>query len=606
MPIAAFAEQSRPNILWISCEDISPHLRCYGYPEAITPNLDRLAAQGVRYTNASTVTGVCATCRASIITGMYPSTLGNQFMRCSVKLPDHVKLFPSYLKKAGYYCTNNSKTDYNVTGSHARCWHESGRKAHFRNRPTPETPFFAVFNFTNTHESRVFKYKRPKNLTDEEIHDPAKMKVPPYYPDTEIARKDWAHYYDNITSMDKLAGNLLQQLEDDNLADNTIVIYWSDHGAGLPRAKRWIYESGTHVPLIVRIPEAVRVNGQGQPNTVNEELVSLMDLGPTTLNLAGIDVPSHMHGQAFLGKERAKPREQLFKIRDRMDERYDTIRAVRGKRYKYIRNFQSFKPWFQTINYMEQEHTMKELRRLHAAGELHPEAAQFMADSKPLEELYDLQNDPHEVKNLIAEAATNNELNTALLSLRKQLWNWMLETRDTGLIPEAELATREETNGTRHAILQAAGAENLIQELIRVNELACRADDVGTLVKAYSHDDAAVRFWAITGLANAAASDAKSKATIETALEDQSASVRVAAARASWKIGKSDQAISVLDREVRSREEFLSLAAIHVIDEMGEDGRSLADAVTWVHENGKKYPQRVAKYLLDSHRFSRN
>ena len=593
----------RPNILWISCEDISPHLSCYGYPHATTPNLDNLASQGVRYTNAYTVTGVCATCRASIITGMYPSTLGNQFMRCSANLPRHVKLFPSYLKDAGYYCTNNSKTDYNVTGSHKRCWHESSGNAHFKNRPTPETPFFAVFNFTNTHESKVFRYKRPKNLSDDELHNPDEMKVPPYYPNTDVTRTDWAHYYDNITSMDKRAGDLLKELDEEGLTDNTIVFYWSDHGAGLPRAKRWIYESGTHVPLIVRIPEKYRVGRQGKPNTVSDEFISLMDLGPTVLNLAGVEVPDYMHGRAFLGENLTESRKYIFTIRDRMDERYDTIRAVRGRRYKYIRNFQSFKPWFQTINYMEQEHTMKELRRLHAAGELHAAAEQFMVDSKPLEELYDLKNDPHEINNLIEKTDSNPELKSALDELRGQQRNWMFSTRDTGLIPEAELALREKEVGTRFDILRRDGWDDLLRRLIETNELACRADDVPALVAAYEDEDAAVRFWAITGLANAKSSSAESSTTIEKALSDSSASVRVAAARAASRIGHKEDAIRVLDKEVREPQEFLSLAAIHVIDEMSTDAIPLSNAVRWVNENGMKYPKRVAQYLIDSGRF---
>jgi uncharacterized sulfatase len=591
----------RPNIVWLSCEDISPHLGCYGYPEATTPNLDRLAEQGVRYTRAFTVTGVCATNRASIITGMYSSTNGNQFMRCSVNLDRTVKLFPAYLREAGYYCTNNSKTDYNITGDHGRCWDESSRKAHFRNRPKKDQPFFAVFNFTNTHESKIFNYQRPKNLTDIEIHDPDKMTVPPYYPDTIVTRSDWAHYYDNITSMDKLAAEILQQLEDDGLADDTIVMYWSDHGVGLPRAKRWIYESGTHVPLIVRIPEKFRVDGQGEPGTVNDQLVSILDLTPTVLNLAGITVPDYMQANAFLGPHVGPPREYIYTIRDRMDERYDMIRAVRGKRYKYIRNYMPFNPWFQVINFMEQEHTMKELRRLYAKGELRPEAAQFMADRKPIEEFYDLANDPHEVNNLISEVHANPELKAELELLREKHLAWIFETLDTGLIPEADLASREAAAGSRYRILRQPGGPELLRRLIAINQIACEATDLPAMVRHYDDADAAVRFWAITGIGNSApVGDAGVIRAVKKALSDTSPSVQVAASRAAWRIGKTEWALPVLDKNVRSDQEFLSLAAIHVIDEMDKDGAPLMESVRWVEANGKPYPKRVVDYLLST------
>lgn len=591
----------RPNIVWISCEDISPHLGCYGYPQATTPNLDALAEQGVRYSRAFTVTGVCATNRASIITGMYASTNGNQFMRCTVDLDSSIRLFPTYLREAGYYCTNNSKTDYNVSGNHGRCWDESNSKAHFRNRRNKEQPFFSVFNFTNTHESKIFNYRRPKNLTDDEIHHPDKMQVPPYYPDTEITRTDWAHYYDNISSMDKLVAEILQQIEEDGLADDTIVMFWSDHGVGLPRAKRWIYESGTHVPLIVRIPEKHRVDGQGLPGTVNDQLVSILDLTPSVLNLAGIDIPDHMQGQAFLGPKAAPPREFIYTIRDRMDERYDMIRAVRGKRYKYIRNYMPYKPWFQILNYMEQEHTMKELRRLYAAGELHTEAAQFMADHKPIEEFYDLANDPYEINNLIKKVDDHPELAAELELLRRKHQDWIFETLDTGLIPEAELGVRETAAGSRYRILRQSNGPQLLERLLLVNRIACEANDVAAMLRHFEDPDAAVRFWAVTGLANAAPLGSPAAlATIKRGLVDVSPSVQVAAARAAWRIGRPELALPVLAENARSEQEFLSLAAMHVIDEMDNEAASLRDTVRWVKSNGKKYPVRVADYLLRS------
>jgi N-sulfoglucosamine sulfohydrolase len=403
--LTAHAQNSvrRPNILWISCEDTGPQIGCYGDKYSLTPNIDKLASEGVRYTHAHTVAGVCAPSRSGIITGMYPSSLGSQYMRCNIKLPDHVKCFPEYLRNAGYYCTNNVKTDYNFNVP-PLAWDETSRKAHWKNRPA-DKPFFAVFNFEVTHESRVrlrgAEYaKVTDRLSPSERRDPAKAVMPPYYPNTPEARKDWAQYYELITVMDKQAGDLLKEIEQAGLMEDTIVFFWGDHGVGLPRAKRWLYRSGTHVPLVIRIPEKYRAPGQGKSGTVDDQLVSFVDLAPTVLNLAGVSLPPHLQGRAFLGPNLSAPREYVYGSRDRMDETYDGQRMVGDRRYRYLRNFHPHLPYAQYLSYMEQGNIMKELRRLASEGRT-PEAARlFMADSKPVEELYDIQNDRYELRNL--------------------------------------------------------------------------------------------------------------------------------------------------------------------------------------------------------------
>ncbi len=391
LPLTALADE-RPNILWISCEDISPHLGCYGDPQATTPNLDQLAAQGVRFTQAHHVHGVCAPARTGIITGMYPTSLGCNHMRCKGLLPEHVKPFPHYLKEAGYYCTNNSKTDYNFEWQKSEVWNESSGKAHWRKRPDLDTPFFAVFNFTMCHESRIWPQNHAnviKDLPPEVLHDPAKMKLPSYYPDTPKVRASMARLYDVITAMDVAAGKVLQQLEEDGLAEDTIVIFWSDHGDGLPRAKRWIYDSGTHVPMLARIPEKFRTGDYGKPGSVDQRLVSMIDLGPTMLHLAGLQVPGHMHGQPFLGENQPAPRKYVHAARDRIDERYDMVRMVRDDRYRYMRTYMPWYPTLRLINYAENNAIRQEMRRLFAEGTLQPEAAQFLAPTRPYEQLYD-------------------------------------------------------------------------------------------------------------------------------------------------------------------------------------------------------------------------
>ena len=433
--------QRRPNILWISCEDISPDLGCYGDPYARTPHLDRLAAEGVRYTRAFTVAGVCAPSRSAIITGMYPTSIGTHHMRCRGVPPPYVKCFTEYLRAAGYYCLNNVKTDYNFP-TPLTAWDESSRRAHWRNCP-PDMPFFCVINFTITHESQIRLpdrafWRRTAALTPAERHDPLRALLPPYYPDTPRVRQDWARYYDLITALDKEVGRVLRELEEDGLADETVVFFWSDHGRGLPRAKRWIYDSGIHVPLIVRWP------GKINPGTVDDRLISLMDLGPTVLSIAGVPIPKHMQGKPFLGPAAEPPRRYVFAARDRMDESYDIIRAVRDKRFKYIRNYEPYRPYAQRIAYMELMPTMQEMRRLHAERKLHGAQRLFFRPTKPKEELYDTWNDPHEVHNLADDPAYRD----VLLRLRKVHEQWVRETGDLGLVPEGQLWERIKPAGT--------------------------------------------------------------------------------------------------------------------------------------------------------------
>jgi uncharacterized sulfatase len=443
----------RPNILWVTCEDISPDLGCYGDAYARTPNLDRLAREGVRFAHAFSIAGVCAPSRSALITGMYPTTIGTHHMRCKAVPPPYVRCFTEYLRAAGYYCTNNVKTDYNFDAP-VTAWDECSRKAHWRNR-APGQPFFAVFNFTVTHESQIRTTderfaQHTARLKPGQRHDPAQAVLPPYYPDTPVVRRDWARYYDLISAMDLQVADLLRQLEEDGLAGSTIVFFYSDHGRGLPRAKRWIYDSGLHVPLIIRWPDG------RDAGAVRDDLVSFVDFGPTVLSLAGVEIPSYIQGRAFLGEQAAEPRDYIFAARDRMDETYDIIRAVRDKRYKYLRNFKPGRPYAQYIDYMEQMPTMQELRRLNKAGKLVGPQRLFFRPEKPDEELYDLTVDPHEIDNL----ARCSEHRDVLKRMRSVLDEWMSETNDLGLISEEVLKERMRPGGewatTAEPVIEAA------------------------------------------------------------------------------------------------------------------------------------------------------
>jgi uncharacterized sulfatase len=449
------ADLPRPNILWISTHDISPDLGCYagvwpGAEYAHTPHLDQLAAAGARYDNAFAAAPVCAPSRSAILTGMYPTAIGTMHMRSRAVPPPEVSCFPEYLRAAGYYCTNNAFSDFQFEVP-VTVWDDHSPQAHWRNRSDPAQPFFAVFHGMITHESQIYAddalYQRNTlQLAPDQRHDPAAAPLPPYYPDTPVFRQAWARYSDNITAMDYWVGHLLQQLEDDGLADSTLVVFWSDHGLGMPRAKRWPYDSGLRVPLLARWP------GRITPGTVRSEPVALMDLAATTLEVAGLPVPAYMHAQPLFdasGQPAAQARQYIFGHRDRMDEQEDTIRTVRDARFRYIRNYHPDRPAMQHLEYADRLATWREFRRLCfeeatqlARGEtpslLTPAQRRVLATTRPEEELYEVRADPYEIHNLAGEARYAADLER----LRAALAQWQHSYGDLGLLPEAYLIER--------------------------------------------------------------------------------------------------------------------------------------------------------------------
>jgi len=590
---------ARPNFLWLSCEDISPHIGCFGDKFAITPNIDKLASEGVRYTNTFTTAGVCAPCRSGIITGMYQTTIGTHHMRCSAKLPSFVKAFSSYLRDAGYYCTNNSKTDYQ-TKDLKDVWDESSRKAHWKNGKAGQ-PFFAVFNFGGCHESGIAsesKYKSvTKNLKLSQRQNPKKLELPPYYPDTPIVREDWKRNYELITAMDAWAGEKIDEIKNAGLYEDTIIFCWSDHGVGLPRAKRWLYDSGTHIPLVVRIPRKLQTGRQGKPDTIDDRLISSIDFGPTVLNLAGVKIPGHMQGQPFLGKNLPPERDYIYGARDRMDERYDIIRSVRDKRYRYIRNYEPLKTFYQYMNTPEKGATMKEIRRVHAEGKLPPTAKLFMAARKSVEELYDLKKDPHEINSLAGKA----RYRPILERMRKVHLKWVQDTKDLGLIPEPEIVKKEAIYGNRYAILRQPGGDELNKRLGATAALASEGKrTLGKLVEAMKDSEAAVRYWGATGIGNIGSAAISAESVMEWALDDESVSVRVAAARALCTMDKPEKALPVLIAALDCEHQWGRLQAAIVLDYIGEMARPAEDALKKCLSNQpNKYITRVANRALN-------
>jgi len=557
----------KPNILWITCEDTSPLLGCYGDELAITPHLDKLAGEGIRYTKAFATAPVCAPSRSCLITGVYATSLGTQHLRSLVKLPEKIKCFPEYLRAAGYYCSNNYKKDYNFID--VNVWDESSPQAHWRNR-RPGQPFFSVFNFTSTHQGQIngsdedFEEKYGSQLEPAERHDPAEISLPPYYPDTPFVRKIWARYYDLITFMDKQVGELLDQLEADGLEDNTIVFFYADHGLGIPRFKRTLYDSGLHIPLIVRFPEQYQHLSPARPGEINENLVSFVDFAPTVLSLAGLPVPDYMQGRTFLGPRSKSPRQYLFGASSRVDEAYEFSRCVRGERYKYIRNFFPHLPYIQPSQYCDQAEIMQELRRAVAEDELTPAQRLLWKSTKPREELYDTLEDPHEINNLIGHPKTK----AVLEKLRKTLRAWMFQTRDTGLLPEAEMHIRAE-GSTPYTITRNAHKFPQRRILAAADLVGKGSDSIPRLIRFLGDSDSVVRYWAVIGLDALGPQARPSAEALENVLEDASPNVRFAAACVLCRMGLCENALSVLADGLKEEREETVLYAAREIQRIG-------------------------------------
>lgn len=435
----------RPNIIWITCEDMSPHLSCFGEKIIQTPNLDALAKEGIMYTNAYTCAGVCAPSRNGIITGMYPMSIGGDNMRnyqpgkrgeeqvtsrvlpsYSIIPPTYVKCFPEYLRKEGYYCTNNPKEDYQFEAP-VTVWDESSAKAHWKNRPDGK-PFFAIFNLGVTHESKLWEREDQPLLVD-----PQKVIIPPYYPDIPEVRHAIARNLSNVIEMDKQAGKLIQELKDSGLYNNTIIFFYSDHGDGLPYVKREITKRGLHIPLIIKLPNAAHAGG------VENRLISSIDFSATILSIAAIPIPKYMHGIPFLGSQQMpENRKYIFASRDRMDGEIDRVRSVFDGRYEYIKNYIPEKSPYQNIVYRLQIPMMKRMIEMRDSGKLNKTQMQWFTKTKPVEEFYDTHTDPCQLNNL----ALNPKYKKQFDELKLAYNNWYNTVGDMHVLPELELRNK--------------------------------------------------------------------------------------------------------------------------------------------------------------------
>jgi len=593
----------RPNILWISAEDISA-VTCgsYGGP-ARTPRIDSLATDGLRFDAAFSAAPVCAPSRSGIITGIMPTTLGSLPHRCRATPPPFVVGFPQLLRAAGYYSTNNAKTDYNLGAPFAPGWNDSGPKAHWRNRPDPGQPFFAVFNLMVTHESGLFADRLPKvlaTLPADRRADPAAIEVPPFYPDTPVIREALAHRLDLAAALDRDTGRILDQLAADGLADSTVVVFWGDHGEGIARGKRALTDYGLRVPLLVRVPErfrgTVKLPGGVNAGGSSGNLVNLLDLGPTVLDLAGVAIPAWMEGKSFLGPQ-ATVQPTVIGVADRMDAAPGFGRSVRDERFRYVRNFLPWLDGDDLPDYASGVPITGELRRVNAAGGLPPGAAWFARTTRPAEELYDVAADPHEVHDLVGQSARAADL----ARLRESLRAWMRQTRDTGILPEPILRREARGAGSEWAIFHPAEAGEAAAA--RYDAILSAAWDVADEPPAapwqerLAARDPAVRFWAVQGIGWAAArAEATAAPLLEPVLADPDPVVRIAAAWWLLKLAGGDSppardtlgaALGEADREIRQQ-------VLVGIDQLGEAARPLWEAALAVEpEPGEEYSLRT-------------
>ncbi len=582
-----------PNILWVTSEDHGPEMGCYGDKLARTPNVDALAAKGMIFNHAWSVAPVCSPARTAIISGMYPSSSGGLHMRSMVSMPAGTKMFPQYLREAGYYCSNNSKTDYNLREP-GKVWDDSSNNAHWRNRSGSQ-PFFAIFNSTKSHESQI------RTRPHKQITDPAKVRVPTYHPDTPEIRQDWAQYYDKVSEADADAGIHLKEIADAGLADDTIIFYYGDHGSGMPRSKRWPSNSGLHVPMVVHFPKKWEHLAPNEYKTGGESdrLVSFVDLAPTVLSLASVKPPEWMQGNAFAGPYQCQLQPFIYGQRGRMDERMDGVRSVTDGRYVYLRNYFPNVSQAQRVAYQFETPTTRVWHSLFLAGKTNEAQSIFWRVPKAVEELYDLNSDRDEVHNL----AQSSEHRLILEKLQNAQRAHVLNTRDVCLLPELEIHTRSE--GSTPYEMARDPIKYPLERILAAAELSSRLEpaDVNELISLMKDKDSAVRYWGALGLLmRGPATVSSNKSTLQTALADESPSVRIVAAQALGMYGDRESTTLALNAlaalaSPETNGVMIAMPALAAIEALGDVAKPLHDRIATLNPNGPSPDERYDSYV---------
>ncbi len=595
-PATAAESGNRPNILWLVCKDSSVDwIHCYGNPEAKTPNIDAFARQGFRYTHVFASAPVCAAQRSTWITGINSLSMGTHPMRSRYPIPhDLIKYYPDYLRAAGYYTANHSKTDYNIGGRpDPQCWNSAVADAW--NQRNPGQPFFQVINFNQSHESQA------QGDVTHTRHSPGEVALARYHPDEMGIRMNYAKYYDAVENMDLEIGKALAALEKAGLAEDTIVIFNSDHGGVLPRSKRFLFDSGTHVPLIIRIPEKWKqLWPAASPGTTVDRLVSFVDLPKTWLSLTGSEVPPVMQGRIFLGPHAEPEPEYVFSFRERMDERIDNERAVRDKHFAYIKNYLPYVIWGQHLDYLWKMVAMRAWEDAYLHHRTDEVTGRFFTQ-KPLEELYDMDADPDNVVNL----ADQPDYRPTLQTMRAKLREWQLSIHDSALLPEAERERRATENKT--TIYEMVRNPKLydLPAYLDAADMALAANPVNRprLLQFLRSEDSGLRYWGTVGFLLLGAADPSSQAALEALLNDPCGEVGAMSAWVLLQSGHSDQAQKALANIIQKHTRA-TLLALNILDWSHTDLTPYLPALDSLHPAGDDlggYEQRMLEFLRESH-----
>ncbi len=582
-------KKHRPNILWLDAEDANVNwFGCYGNPAATTPNIDKLAAEGFRYINAFANAPVCAPSRSTWITGVLAVSMGTHPHRSRNQIPHNViKYYPDYLRKAGYYATNPGKTDYNIGGRPDRqCW-DNGKKWPVGGE---SKPFFHVEHFFQSHESHAF------GDVEDTKHNPACQRLRAYHPDISDLRNNYAHYADAIELMDRDVGKVLTKLKEDGLADETIVIFTTDHGGVMPASKRFLTDSGTHAPLIIRIPDKFKHLWPAEkPGMTVDRLVSFVDMPKTWLSLAGAEVPDHMQGRIFLGPDQEPERQTHFAFQGRADARYDEYRAVRGKRFLYIKNYMPYIPPGKYISYQWRMVAMQAWEEHHRAGKTDDITGRFFRPRSHVEELYDTHRDPDNVINIAGRPEHQDDLKAMRAAMRE----WQLETYDAGLLPEVTMARRaRENNTTIYEMVRAPELYDL-PAYLDAADLALEGDpaNIRQLRGLLSSDDEGMRYWGVVGLMMLDGPGEDVVGLLNVLLEDRAEEVRAMAAWALLRADKDKDAARACLCYLMENKSDTTLLVLNIIDLLDEDPSIYSSAIPEDYES--KLPGELVKDMAN-------
>ncbi|MBK1856283.1 sulfatase-like hydrolase/transferase [Verrucomicrobiaceae bacterium 5K15] len=598
---SAFAAD-KPNILWIVSEDNDYHwLGCYGSEEAQTPHLDQLASSGALFTHAYSNAPVCAVARSTILNGAYAITQGTQHMRSRHPIPNRYQPYVSYLKNAGYYCSNRSKTDYNFRGDDKAIWDECSKKAHYKNRPEGQ-PFFSIFNLTVSHESNLFPDKIKSNRKKGRIPEtprisPDKVIVPSYLPDLPEIRRDIAIYHDTITALDTEVGEILAELKKRGLAEDTIVFYYGDHGGITPRGKRYLKDTGVRIPMLVHVPEKWKSLTPFEPGQKVGEPVSFVDLAPTLLSLIGEQKPAHMQGRAFLGSHRVAPAKDatVLLFADRFDEIYGMRRGLTDGRWKYIRRFSPNLPAAPYSYYQFGQAGWTAWQKAWKEGKLTGRFKEIWEPNQPVEELFDTQSDPWEINNLASDPAHAEQL----AAMRSRLKATMVEVNDSGLIPEPMFARLSPNKAiTDYMISRKDSLPTLVD--LAFTASARDVKKLDQLIALTSSPDPVTRYWAAHGCLVLGKAAAPAEAALTKLLTDEHSVNRVTAAQALFAIGKQKEGHAALIAELAKKPNEYSLQylinALTIIDALDDIPQQWVTD-TLKNKNAGKYIIRLAQKL---------